>query len=399
MKKQIFSIFLFSLCFPMQSWPPALHNCGKTCFLNASIQAMYNITPLTNLLIQNTNPYNQSESPAAYYYTELIKKFVSTENSTAPVTFSCKEGVGLKELDLAAYQLMQAQACSQQDATEFIGKLIDTFIEKNTDLLMQSHIQALFQFNLISEIHCPALPDSDNPQEHQTFVSQKTDEDQTYLFIETENKQKQPLKTLQQCLDEYFKEETFGIEDAYRDPRTQQLRYDCSKQLFMQHSPEILIIALKRFRFISPTQSQKLGHQITIPLNLNTGQFIKNGILNSQEHQYDLIGAVVQGGGIKSGHYWAYVKNIEDQWYRCDDSSITEVLITNPSVKKDIEGSQTGATGYLFVYQKTTERQKLQQELKQKKQEAQALADLKNDLDNLSVQLLQLNQKLEKLVS
>jgi ubiquitin C-terminal hydrolase len=42
--------------------------------------------------------------------------------------------------------------------------------------------------------------------------------------------------------------------------------------------------------------------------------------------RYSLIGMVVRPGGGETGHYWANVKKC-DQWYHCDDSSISQVEI------------------------------------------------------------------------
>jgi len=379
--------------------PPALQNCGNTCFLNASIQALYNIAPLTELLLaQPTNPYLQATDPVPYYYWELIKKFDETKNPTAAVPFTCQAGEGLKELDEKSYDLIDFACGSQQDATDFIWKFLNELINKTTNQQLQSTINKLFEFTLPSTIKCPAISD---PIPLDPFESTSKDP-ALHLAVETKKNQTN-FNSLDQCLENYFSVEKL---DEYTDPLIEIKRSDCTKQLSMESSPEILIISLKRFEFISPIQSKKLDHTITIPLNLNIAQFIKNGQRNPNQHAYDLIGVVVQSGGTIGGHYWAYVRDLSNQWYNCNDSNITKVNYS--AAQKEIDGSPDKQTGYLLVYQKTSSRKTMQTKYKKKQEreeqervkrerERAQLSNLVNDLQKLQGQLRQLEQDLGKL--
>jgi ubiquitin C-terminal hydrolase len=388
MKINFFFIIALFVSLTLQAWPPALQNCGNTCFLNASIQVLYHIPPLTKLLeTQGNNPY--PDNSASFFYWNLIKKFEETQNPNNPSIFTCEPQLGLGKLDKSSFELMEFSCGSQQDATEFMWKFLDQLIEKNNEL--KSMIEVLFKFNLMSSIKCPALP---NLVEYESI----TKDPALHLTLETK-KNNTIYSSLNDCLDNFFSfEKLDDPQNFYNDPRTNQPRSDCTKKLSIETSPEILMIGLKRFEFITATHSNKLDHSIQIPFTLDMASFVKN---SRQENTYELIGAVIQGGGIKSGHYWAYVQDLSGQWYKCDDASITKVSATGDSMLEEINGAPNKPTGYLFVYQKTSSRKKshaeyeeMQKEAEKKEQKQIALASLSTSLNNLTNALTTLQKSL-----
>ncbi|MGE0206941.1 MAG: hypothetical protein AB7R69_03780, partial [Candidatus Babeliales bacterium] len=95
-------LILFIMCLATQTafaQPHKLQNCGNTCFLNASLQALYNITPLTNFLIQQ-KPTDQT---IVGNYITLITQFRNTPQQS----FGCSGTLGT--LDKQAYELMKSE--------------------------------------------------------------------------------------------------------------------------------------------------------------------------------------------------------------------------------------------------------------------------------------------------
>lgn len=354
---------------PESYWPPSLGNCGATCFINANIQLLYNIQPLTDLLISLTyNPYSIETAPVPYYYTQLIRQFEDTKNTSEPVDFPCEPGTGtlLEELDSVCYtrigeplQIVAGEkAYTHEDASELMRPFLDDLIESSTPKpALNKSLKALFQFKLVSELICPAIPGKKLGVYRSITPETLLDpagapiSNPIHLDVPITTIQGQPLSTLNECLNNYFATETVeNVQDAQ-----DIYRPECSKLLKLRNSPEILLIVLKRFAGREITR--KIDHSVTIPTTLDLTQYTMS---QEEGHNFDLIGVVVHSGILKGGHYWAYVKN-GNQWYKCNDPVVTDVSIDNPAVIQEINGSPGAGTGYILCYQKLTHEQLAEQ--------------------------------------
>lgn len=421
----LFLIFL-STFYCVHSWPPALQNCVNTCFLNASIQVLYNIRPLTDILLSESNSYVPSTTPenytemirnarstTPYNYTEMIRKFETKKNDPAAFLFDCdtKVGVGdpdvtLKDLETTCRVGIGSASGQQEDATESIGNFLNELIDKNTDDKIKAKIKSLYEFNVYSKIVCP--PELDLPRHE----SERTELNFS-LEVQTETIQGTKLTTLQDCLKNYFSAEKMEGDNRPKDTLG-NVRSDCTKKLEIQASPEILMIGLKRFRG-GAGRYEKVGHKITIPKDLNIADYVKDGSANNRfEYQYTLKGVVIHSGSTpRGGHYYAYVEDEKGQWYRCDDIPkpiIAKVSFDDNSVIDDIQGSITGekvespTTGYFLVYQKISPeeiaKRKAEQEAARKRQEEERkkqeqLKALQANLNKLQEALLKLQDLLK----
>lgn len=143
---------------------------------------------------------------------------------------------------------------------------------------------------------------------------------------------------------------------------------EAKKQTFIDKLPQVLLIQLKRFQFISNTDKDNsmvnynayngriekickkinYDHELIIPIESIS---CKNA-QRAEERQYSLSGIIYHhGSSSDGGHYTADVYHKEtDKWYRIDDVSITEVQ------KGDVlKGGEEGAgsrTAYILMYQK-----------------------------------------------
>lgn len=334
------------------SMPPKLNNCGNTCFLNASLQAFLNIEPFTNLFI-SVNPYSKTASPAPYYFAQIAQKVALDLNTT--LEFTCNTGNPLFEFLAPAYRLLDAPTCTQQDAHEFITQFLDA-IRTGLSNENQQKIYSLFGIQLASGIGCPKTEERPIESIEEGSIklplSQELHLELEVQTPETSEMPSEKLDSLEKCLKNYFKAE---ILDEYVDSRgvKHTRKADpCYKQFMMATTPPYLLMSLKRFKYTEEGTVKKLTHNISIPEYLNVENFTQAGSQYPRQHQYRLIAVVVHiGASPKAGHYIAYV-NFKNQWYQCDDRVITQVQITDPTHKKNIEGD-SDATGYFFVYKKT----------------------------------------------
>ena len=129
------------------------------------------------------------------------------------------------------------------------------------------------------------------------------------------NKNKEKLN---ECLNEYFKEEFIKDKDAFCD-KCKNKNVKMSKKLEIVIFPPILTIHIKRFE----GNGEKINTKISFKLELNLDKFV-NENNNNNNLKYELFATVVhQGSSIRGGHYFAVVKR-KDEWFICDDDSVSK---------------------------------------------------------------------------
>ncbi|KAF9645869.1 UCH-domain-containing protein [Thelephora ganbajun] len=148
--------------------------------------------------------------------------------------------------------------------------------------------------------------------------------------------------TLQDCLEEFTREEKLGEDDLWYCPRCKK-HQQATKRFDLWKLPEILVVHLKRFSN-SRILRDKIDTFVNFPiegLDLETmvgerevamrlqGQGFDISSLGLREVDeplvYDLYAVDEHLGGLGGGHYRAYASNhITEKWYHFDDSFVTE---------------------------------------------------------------------------
>ena len=97
-------------------------------------------------------------------------------------------------------------------------------------------------------------------------------------------------------------------------------------------SPRILIIHLKRFKLGKNIWNSKIEHEVKFDFELDMENIVQSKSLPSKHlddpdsnMMYDLIGAVNQYGNLGGGHYTAFCKNENNNWYEFNDSLVNEI--------------------------------------------------------------------------
>ena len=120
--------------------------------------------------------------------------------------------------------------------------------------------------------------------------------------------------TLNDCLDEFGKEEILSEMDTWYCPRCKEHRR-ATKRFELWKTPDILVMHLKRFSN-SGWRRDKLDVLVDFPiegLDLNS-RVVE--IEDGKSEVYDLFAVDDHWGGLGGGHYTAFAKNFEDQkWY------------------------------------------------------------------------------------
>ncbi|KAF7356342.1 hypothetical protein MVEN_00966500 [Mycena venus] len=168
--------------------------------------------------------------------------------------------------------------------------------------------------------------------------------------------------SLQDCLDEFTKEEQLGEDDLWYCPRCKK-HQQATKKFDLWKAPDVLVVHLKRFSN-SRTLRDKIDAFVDFPVEgLDLGEMIgeraaakrlmKDGVemeglgLGNLDEPliYDLFGVDEHMGGLGGGHYRAYALNhANGKWYHFDDSYVT------PAKAQD----SVNANAYLLFYRRRT---------------------------------------------
>jgi ubiquitin carboxyl-terminal hydrolase 4/11/15 len=168
--------------------------------------------------------------------------------------------------------------------------------------------------------------------------------------------------TLDDCLNEFGKEEVLSEMDTWYCPRCKEHRR-ATKKFELWKTPDILIMHLKRFSS-SGFRRDKLDVLVDFPIdNLDlTSRVIETE--NGKSEVYDLIAVDDHWGGLGGGHYTAFAKNFDDQkWYeyngmlfpmKPDDICTDSSLDSSVSEVKDVKRVVSSAA-YLLFYRRRSD--------------------------------------------
>lgn len=131
--------------------------------------------------------------------------------------------------------------------------------------------------------------------------------------------------TLDDCLDEFGKEEILSEMDTWYCPRCKEHKR-ASKKFELWKSPDILIMHLKRFSS-SGWRRDKLDVLVDFPLD---GLDLSSRVIETEhgkQELYDLFAVDDHWGGLGGGHYTAFAKNYKDnEWYEYNGERTTSFL-------------------------------------------------------------------------
>jgi ubiquitin carboxyl-terminal hydrolase 4/11 len=120
--------------------------------------------------------------------------------------------------------------------------------------------------------------------------------------------------TLDDCLNEFGKEEILSEMDTWYCPRCKEHRR-ASKKFELWKTPDILVMHLKRFSS-SAMRRDKLDVFVDFPIE---GLDLTSRVIESEEGKqevYDLFAVDDHWGGLGGGHYTAFAKNfVDNEWY------------------------------------------------------------------------------------
>ena len=322
-------------------------NIGNTCFINSSLQILFNIKSLRDYILSDS--YNQS---ILEYYNknkknldknyELYKNllinikniFISLNsgiNITENIKSLCVNLKKLSEIDFIASNISNFSI--HNDAEEFLSFILDkiedytidnnflkieTFknqYKNNNFIISNFKIQQITQYKCLSCNNLTKLNFNNYLNKLQLSIKQKN------------------IHSLEDALLNYT---TTHLMDDYKCEKCNR-KSKAKERTLIINLPNYIIIQLLRF----DNNGMKIKKNIKIPFYINMNKY-SHKIQNTQ-FELESVNCHIDFN-MYAGHYISYVKR-KNQWFITDDDNIKK--ISNEMIERNIEN-----LGYFFVYKK-----------------------------------------------
>lgn len=308
-----------------------LSNLGNTCFLNSTIQCLSHCYEFNEFLDSEKWRFNLNEVNDSLLLIEWnsLRKLMWSENCViSPGRFvtTVQKVSAIKQRDLFT-------GFAQNDLPEFLLFLMDCLhnsinrsvkinitgkILNNKDKLAKQCYEMIK--NMYSKDYSEILDIF-----YGTHVSIVKDTNyktlnntpEPYFLINLPIPEDNNNPNLYDCFDLFTKEELLSGDEKY-DNNGEKI--DAFREIKFWSFPKVLVIDLKRFK----SNGRKNNKLVMYPLEHLT--LVKYCIgYNKESYIYDLFGICNHSGGTLGGHYTAYVKNANDNWYHYNDTSVKKV--------------------------------------------------------------------------
>ncbi|CAL9233470.1 unnamed protein product [Arabidopsis halleri] len=173
-----------------------------------------------------------------------------------------------------------------------------------------------------------------------------TARDETFLDLSLDIEQNSSITS---CLKNFSSTETLHAEDKFFCDKCCCLQ-EAQKRMKIKKPPHILVIHLKRFKYIEQLgRYKKLSYRVVFPLELK----LSNTVEEYVDIEYSLFAVVVHvGSGPNHGHYVSLVKS-HNHWLFFDDESVE--MIEESAVQTFFGSSQEYSSntdhGYILLYE------------------------------------------------
>nr|CDP92139.1 Bm5601 [Brugia malayi] len=347
-----------------------LVNQAMTCYLNSLIQTLY-MTPEFRNAIYGWKFTGSEAAEARSIPCQLQKLFLLLQTS---------DRESLETIDLtASFGWSNSEAYEQHDIQELCRIMFDALKQKWSKA--DASFQELYRGNMEDFVKC-------------LFCQKENIKQDEFLDLPLAVKQfgaTDAFKSVEEALHAFIKPEVLEGSNQYYCEGCRR-KQNALKGLRIIKFPYLLSIQLKRFDFDCNTLHRiKLNDKMTFPALLNLNEFVydatkseppkkiswasavsvsrfffisNNGHLDEQEVDmllkrdgpflYELFSVMVHQGSASGGHYFAYIKNMDqDKWFCFNDSNVTPASIED--IHRTFGGSCGGwssgnTNAYMLMY-------------------------------------------------
>ncbi|XP_028755180.1 ubiquitin carboxyl-terminal hydrolase 4-like isoform X1 [Neltuma alba] len=336
-----------------------LENFGNTCYCNSVLQALYFCVPFREQLLEyygNNKTTGDAEENLLTCLADLFSQITSQKKKTgviAPKRFVQR----LKKQNELFRSYMH------QDAHEFLNFLLNELVD-----ILEKEAQAAKSDQETSPPSDPGnvpkngLANGTKKEPlvtwvHKNFQGILTNEtrclrcetvtarDETFFDLSLDIEQNSSITS---CLKNFSSTETLNAEDKFFCDKCCSLQ-EAQKRMKIKKPPHILVIHLKRFKYIEQLgRNKKLSYRVVFPLELKLGNTVEDA-----DVEYSLFAVVVHvGSGPNHGHYVSLVKS-HNHWLFFDDENVE--MIDESAVQTFFGSAQEYSSntdhGYILFYE------------------------------------------------
>ena len=331
-----------------------LTNLGNTCFLNSTMQALSHTYELNNFLNQGNykKRLNKKHDSILLLEWDELRKLLWNENCiVSPFKF-------VKTVQKLAHLKGQQMftGFNQNDLPEFLIFIIDCFhtaLSREVNMTIEGTIKgekdkmAVQCYERIKQIY-----EKDYSEVLQIFygihvsVLERVNNGEKismvpepFFIINLPIPSNNKCPTLEDCFDLYVEGELLDGENQYKIDETGEF-VDAKKSIKFWNLPNVLVVDIKRFNAFN----RKNQIMIDFPIeNMDLSKYVVG--YDTSTYIYDLYAVCNHSGSSLGGHYTAFVKNANGNWYHYND--------TNVSLVSNVEQIKT-PKAYCFFYRKRT---------------------------------------------
>jgi len=300
-----------------------LTNLGNTCFMNSILQCINNTVPLLEFMFSQDliDSLNKSKDEHQFII-ELRNVMVKLWEKNSV----CTPDEFLKEVHKLSVKKNRNEftGYGQNDSQEFLQFLLEMLhngLTKEVSIEIEGTSRNKFD-KLAKQAYTSFKEFFENDYSHilNLFYGQYF----SYLETKTNDKYEKSfsfepfnmisLNISSEADDLYACLNNFVSPEIIINTEERKIK----KTVHFWSLPDILIIFLKRYN----NDLEKIDSLIDFPIdNLDMSDYIKG--YDEATYQYALYAVCNHGGGLGGGHYWAYVKNLDDNWYKFNDNVVS----------------------------------------------------------------------------
>ncbi|PWZ40308.1 Ubiquitin carboxyl-terminal hydrolase 4 [Zea mays] len=275
-----------------------LENFGNTCYCNSVLQALYFCIPFREQLLEyyanNKTPGDVEEN----LLTCLADLFMQDAHEF--LNFLLNELVDILEKESSAAK-DSPQSSSPEKAPNGPVQPLANGVKKEPPVTL---VHKNFQGILTNETRC-------------LRCETVTARDETFLDLSVDIEQNSSITS---CLKNFCSTETLNAEDKFFCDKCCSLQ-EAQKRMKIKKAPHILVIHLKRFKYIEQLgRYKKLSYRVVFPMELKL-----SNTSDDVDTEYSLFAVVVHvGSGPNHGHYVSLVKS-HNHWLFFDDENVEMV--------------------------------------------------------------------------
>ena len=300
-----------------------LRNLGNTCFMNTCLQNLIHSTIFIYNLFQKKDLISP-KTPISFHFKKICEDIKNRSSAYSPDEF--KMVFGKKHDMFLGYR--------QHDTQEFCRILLEDMNSELNEVENPAPYKELTTVDK-NKKECDKEFDEvfrkrENSLIMETFYGQIINIFRCKCGFETYSFQKildlpllLPEKSgslkLTDLLDEYFKGENiqFGTKCEKCNKKTEH-----EKEIKISQPPNILILSLQR---TNGRTQKKNDSPISFPEELNISKYIDSECGHKNESNYSLYGIGNHHGSLNFGHYYAYIKLNDKDWYQYNDSFVSKL--------------------------------------------------------------------------